>query len=304
MAAIAMTTMDGGGNVSVFRGLRDQLVARGHEVRLTVGPWGGDPDLDGDVVIVDLMLRRDVHDAVASAGVPTVALVHTMWSFVPSFEGTMFPAGYLDQLARFDRCLVFSIPELDGSTAVPDNVRFVGPAFEAVDDEPWSAPPPPVVVVSLGTTDMGEGPVLQKVLDACSGLDAQVVATVGPHLDPASFRAPDNAVVMPLRPHATLLPHAALFVGHAGHGGIMAALAHGVPIASIPLDRDQPHNASRVASVGAGVTIDPSAPTSAFRGAIDAALRDPALRDAAQRLAASVATLDGRPADEVEGLLG
>jgi UDP:flavonoid glycosyltransferase YjiC (YdhE family) len=270
---------------------------------LTVGPWGGPPQLDGDVVIVDVMLRADVHDAVAGFDGPTVALVHTLWSFVPSFEGTMFPPGYLDQLARFDRQLVFSLPELEGGVSLPDNVRHVGPAFELVDDEPWTPPPGPVVVVNLGTTDMGERPILQKVLDACAGLDVRVVATVGPHLDPSSFSVPPNAVVTPLRPHATLLPHADLFVGHAGHGGIMAALAHGVPMVLVPLDRDQPHNASRASAAGAAVIVDTGAPLPAYAGTIDAALRTPSLRDAAARLSQSIAALDGAPADEVESLL-
>ena len=303
MARIACTTMDGGGNVSVFRGLRDELAARGHDVRLTVGPWGGDVDLDGDVVVVDFMLRGDVHDAVASAGVPTVALVHTLWSFVPRFDGGMYPKGFLDQLARFDRIVVCTLPELDGSSGVPGNVRFVGPPAEVTVDEPWTPPAGPVVVVSLGTTDMGEGPTVQKVLDACAGIDAHVVATVGSHLDPSSFRVPANAEVVPLRPHATLLPHADLFVGHAGHGGIMAALRHGVPIVCVPLDRDQPANASRVAAVGAGVTVDTGAPLAALRGTIDAAMRDEGLRANARRLAADIAALDGAPADAVEALL-
>jgi len=109
--------------------------------------------------------------------------------------------------------------------------------------------------------------------------------------------------VTPLRAHATLLPHADLFVGHAGHGGLMAALAHGLPIVCIPLDRDQPHNASRIAAVGAGVIVDTGAPIAAHRGAIAAALVDERLRSAAQRLSASIAALEGAPADAVEALL-
>lgn len=37
MTRIACTTMPGAGNVNVFDGLRDQLVARGHDVQLTSG---------------------------------------------------------------------------------------------------------------------------------------------------------------------------------------------------------------------------------------------------------------------------
>lgn len=104
-------------------------------------------------------------------------------------------------------------------------------------------------------------------------LDVQVVATVGPHLDPSSFRVPANAVV------------------------------NGLPIVCVPLDRDQPHNASLVAAAGAGVVVNTGAPLAAYRGAIDAALRDAGVRAAAERLAGSIPAIEGAPADAVESLL-
>jgi UDP:flavonoid glycosyltransferase YjiC (YdhE family) len=81
-------------------------------------------------------------------------------------------------------------------------------------------------------------------------------------------RVPPNAQLLPLTRHAALLPHADLFIGHAGHGGIMAAMAFGVPMVCVPLDRDQPSNAARVEAVGAGRTVakdaDPATMASVF----------------------------------------
>ncbi len=109
-------------------------------------------------------------ESVLAAGVPAATVVHTLWSFVPSLEGSFAPAGYLDVLARFRRHLVVGVRDLDGGD-VPANVRHVGPVLEPEGpDAGWLPPARSLVVVSMGTTDMGEAPVLQRVLDALAGL--------------------------------------------------------------------------------------------------------------------------------------
>jgi hypothetical protein len=175
---VACTTWDGGGNVAVFRALTDRLRARGHEATVQMG-WDGPPAVDGDVLLVDHMLPIDVLRAARASGRPVAALVHTLWSFVPSLEGTFAPAGYLDALAALDRLLLCSARELDRGAAVPANATYVGPIIEPEGpDGGWSPPPRSLVVVSLGTTDMGEGPVLQRVLDGLAPLPVDVLATV------------------------------------------------------------------------------------------------------------------------------
>jgi MGT family glycosyltransferase len=301
---VACSTWPGGGNVAVFRALADQLRARGHEVTLECA-WPMPAPPDGDVLLLDHMAGVDDIEAAMATGRPVAAVVHTLWSFVPSLEGTWAPPGYLDALASLDRLLVFTARELDGSATVPANLRFVGPAIEPEGpDAGWQPPDRSLVVVSMGTTDMGEAPVLQRVLDALATAPVDVVVTVGSHIDAEALHVPANARVTGFVRHAALLPHADVFVGHGGHGGIMAALAFGVPIVTLPLDRDQPHNAARVEAVGAGRTVDKDADPTTIREAVEAVRTGERERIGAIRMANAIAEHRDAAVREVEALAG
>ena len=76
--------------------------------------------------------------------------------------------------------------------------------------------------------------------------------------------------------HAAVLPHAALLVTHAGLGSVVVALAHGVPMLCLPLDREQPENARAVEDLGAGRMLDPDADPATLRAAIEDLLVGPA----------------------------
>jgi MGT family glycosyltransferase len=161
-----------------------------------------------------------------------------------------------------------------------------------------------LVVVSLGTTDMGEGIVLQRVLDALSTLPVDVLATVGTHVDRDALRVPPNATVTGYVRHAAVLPHADVFVGHGGHGGIMAAFAFGVPVVSVPLDRDQPQNAARVEAVGAGRTVAKDATTADIRDVIESVRTGMREREGAIRMANAIAGYGHAPVEAIESLAG
>lgn len=288
--------------MAVFRCLARRLEQRGHEVSLQVG-WDQPPCLDGDVLLVDHMTPMAGLEAAAASGLPVASVVHTMWSFVPSLEGTFAPAGYLDVLSSLPRNLVFGVAELDGGP-FPDNVVHVGPLIEpAGDDVEWQPAGTPLVVVGLGTTPMGEVEVLQRLLDGLADVDVCVAATAGAHVNRTSLRIPPNATVDGFVQHSAMLPHADLFIGHAGHGGLMAALSFGVPIVSIPLDRDQPHNAARVDAVGAGRTVANDADPATIEAAVVAALSDAPQRAAAHTMAKAIAGYDGAAVAELESLL-
>jgi UDP:flavonoid glycosyltransferase YjiC (YdhE family) len=298
---IACSTWDGGGNVAVFRALKERLEARGHEVELQIG-WDRSPLLDGDVLLVDHMTTHAGLETVLASGRPAATVVHTLWSFVPELEGTFAPAGYLDVLARFGRNLVFSVRELDAGP-FPSNVRHVGPVLEPEGpDAGWRPPDRSLVVVSMGTTDLGEAPVLQRILDGLASSPVDVVATVGSHLERRALRIPANATVTGFVRHAALLPHADLFVGHGGHGGIMAAGAFGVPMVLVPLDRDQPHNAARAEAMEAARVVHRDAEPDAFRDAVEAVRTGERERLGAMRLANLIAGYGNAAADEVEAL--
>lgn len=299
---VACSTWDGGGNVAVFRALADRLRARGHDVALQVD-WRSPPLRDGDVVLVDHMTSLDGLDAVLASGRPCATLVHTLWSFVPRLEGSFAPAGYLDRLARFPANLVCSVRELDDVDGVPANVRWVGPVLEPEGpDAGWTPPARSLVVVSMGTTDLGEVPVLQRVLDALADEPVDVVATIGAHVPSGSLRVPANAEVRGFTRHSALLPHADVFVGHGGHGGIMAALAFGVPMVLVPLDRDQPHNAARAAAIGVARVVPKDADATAIRAAVQGTRTGTTERARAIDLANVIAGYGDAAVDAVEAL--
>jgi UDP:flavonoid glycosyltransferase YjiC (YdhE family) len=101
-----------------------------------------------------------------------------------------------------------------------------------------------------------------------------------------------------------LFPQASLLVGHGGHGTTLAALAHGVPVLVLPLDRtsDQPRIARAVARAGAGAKMSRRTDAATIRRAITRTLADHAMRDRARRLGDAIRTLDGpgRAADVLE----
>jgi hypothetical protein len=264
-------------------------------------------DAQPDVVVVDYMLPGALCGAEA-AGRPTGALVHTLYGALlaggaPSPMGMAASPAAVDEaraavglgpvpgfgglLDRCARVLVtcpasFDVPVL----SPPANLRYVGAALEGPGpDEAWAPPgglagDQPLVVVSLGTTPMGEGPVLQAALDALADAPVRVLAMPGPHLG-AGPRLPGNAVTTPYVRHAAVFPFADVVVTHAGLGTVLAGLAAGVPLVCVPLGREQPDNAAAVVRAGAGVTVASSAVAASLRAAVLGVLGDPAYRAAA-----------------------
>jgi MGT family glycosyltransferase len=283
-----------------------------------------------DLVVVDYM-QPAAMCGVEAAGLRVVALVHTLYAKVAVVEDSpMYMAmtddalatlradldlAHIDRLTdllgRAARALVlttraFDAPELD----TPANVCYVGPIVEeAGDDAGWSPPlahTRPLVLVGLGTTPMNEGPVLQTVLAALESLPVQVFVTIGAHLDRANFRIPENAVVAGFVQHAAVLPHAAMFLTHAGMGGIGAALSSGVPMLCIPLGREQPQNAARVEAMGAGRVLGVDATVADLRAAVTELLDDGRYRIVAEAAASEIRAIGSgtRAIEELETLMG
>ena len=206
-------------------------------------------------------------------------------------------ANVFEQVARSRKILVLTAPGYDFATraALPPNVVYVGPQL---DDPTWAAPwsPPwpagasePLVVVALGSTFQNQGQLTQRAIDALGGLPVRGLVTLGGVFAPSDFRTPPNVVAVGSAPHGAVLPLARAVVAHGGHGTVMKALAHGLPLLCVPLGRDQPDNAVRVAESGAGLRLPPTASVSAIRRSIARLLDEPAFARAAARLAAEIA---------------
>ena len=202
---------------------------------------------------------------------------------------------FYDQVLTAQLIVVLTSPTFDyAAPLVPDNVRYVGPVLdEPAWVQPLSLPEPddprPLVLVALSSTFQDQAALIQRIIDALSGLPVRAVVTTGPALDPARFSASESVRVVQSAPHGPLIDRAALVVTHCGHGTTLKSLAAGVPMVCIPMGRDQDDTAARVVHHGAGVRLPPRASTQQIRAAIQKVLANDEYRLAATRLADVIA---------------
>ena len=78
-------------------------------------------------------------------------------------------------------------------------------------------------------------------------------------------------------------------VTHAGQGTVIRALAAGVPLICLPMGRDQPENTVRVVARGAGIRLSSTDTVPQVSQAVQHVLADARFREAAQRLAHTMA---------------
>ena len=245
-----------------------------------------------DVVAVDCMLLG-VLAATQEAGFTSVSLFHTFHAY---FDGPWRrgPVGVLSRLrghrARqvWDACegsLVLSLRDLDPvGTRTTDRLTWTGPV---VDGAPALTVTPPRVLVSLSTTAFpGMASTLQRIIDALGTLQAEVVVTTGPSIDPSSLTAPSNTSVHRYVDHAELMPTCSVVVSHGGHATTMRALAHSLPVLVIPAHPllDQKMVGDSLTRAGAGLVLTRKATGQEFKQAVETLLSSPDHRAAAAAL--------------------
>ena len=159
------------------------------------------------------------------------------------------------------------------------------------------------VAVTLGTILPGRLEAMASILDGLARLDVEVVATVGPGLDPAELGPrPAGVRVERYLPMSRLLPTCDALVFHGGSGTMLAALADGLPLVLLPSQADQPENADRCEAAGVGIALPPGAQQADdVERAVDAVLSNPGYRDAAARVRAEIEGMPG-PADVLPAL--
>lgn len=153
-------------------------------------------------------------------------------------------------------------PELLDPSPFPTTVRFREPAAGTAAPLPdwWDGSDAPLVYLTFGTV-MGHmslaAGVYRTALDAVQHLDARVLLTVGRRFDPTGLGAvPGHVHVEPWVDQARVFAEADLVVCHGGSGTVFGALAAGLPMVIVPVFADQFENGRRVASGGAGVTVE------------------------------------------------
>jgi UDP:flavonoid glycosyltransferase YjiC (YdhE family) len=258
-----------------------------------------------DVVVADCMLPAALAAGLAT-GAPTVSLVHFLYG--PARRSMLRHGGgwTTDLAALEDTHRVLGLPPapgglaaweapelllvaaprwLDGNGVYPEHVVHAGPLGVRMRDAERSR-----VLLSFSTTPMhGQVAAIQRVLDAVAASGLEALLTLGPALDAAALRTPENVEVVAFADHDAVLPECRAVVTHGGLGTTLRALAHGVPLLLLPLGRDQHVNAARVAELGAGRALDPERPPADLRVALEALLGEPAPTHAAAGLAARIA---------------
>jgi UDP:flavonoid glycosyltransferase YjiC (YdhE family) len=213
---------------------------------------------------------------------------------LPPIDG---PRDILDVYHRADRRLIQTCEAFDFPiTPAPPNVRYVGPVLDEPDwtggwEDPWpEGDARPLVVASLSSTFQNQGDALRRIIEALGGLDVRGLVTLGPAMAGEAFDLPANVRTVESAPHGRVFPRAAAVVTHAGHGTVMRALSHGLPLVCVPMGRDQLDNATKVAARGAGLRLKPTARPARIRDAVRRVLDDDRYRSAARRLMERIAT--------------
>ena len=182
---------------------------------------------------------------------------------------------------------------------------FVGPMLEPADLR-WNPPDDrPVLLITLGSVYNDDPEFYRLCLQAFGDPDRHVVMAIGEHVDRAALGpVPTNFEVERWVPQVAILSVAEAFITHAGMGGTMEALAHGVPLIAVPQAVDQLEIGPLIARLGVGRHIPRDEVTvETLRAAADAVTSDPAVRQRVRDVQGEIRALGGASAaaDVVEG---
>jgi UDP:flavonoid glycosyltransferase YjiC (YdhE family) len=135
---------------------------------------------------------------------------------------------------------------------------------------------------------------ISRTLTALSPDCHRVLVTAG-MADISQVPVRGDAVLTPFVAHADVLPHASVTVTHAGHGTVIASLAHGVPLVALPNPAaDQPALAEQIERLGVGIALEGDTATpDQIAAAVHTLLNDDSYARNARRLAHTISALPG-----------
>jgi len=224
---------------------------------------------------------------------------------LPATELTFDEACYSPELVCASGVSALEYPR----TSPPEQVVFVGelsPPVSATQAMPewWDdviASATPIVHVTQGTQNVDPHDLIEPAVSALGRQQVELVISTGRRGEASlPFRVPPNARVADLVPYAALLPRTDVMITNGGWGGVLAALAHGVPLVVAGGDIDKPEIAARVAWAGAGVNLRTGRPSArAVLHAWREVSTDASYRANAERIGALLRQHDG-PREVVE----
>lgn len=285
-------------------------------------------DLHPDVLVIDCLLFNALSTAQALFR-PVAMVVHflaydvmddpgfwneDLWRLNPSREALGLPALAPEGAVRAlwvapDVALVLP-PRAWQPDDLPGNVRYVGPIAneprgDAVWDLPWPPDDPrPLVVISMSSTYMHQESALERLGEAASRLEANVVLSRARAIPADAIAIPASVEVREWLNFEVVLPHAAVLATHGGQATVSFGLVHGVPSLVLPLGRDQSSVGEHLEGSSAGRLLAPDASVDEIHAALLELLRDERYRTGAEALGASMRALgNGRVAiEELERL--
>ena len=168
-----------------------------------------------------------------------------------------------------------------GAVPPPKPFAYAGPLGDtptwakASPDLDLLDPDRPNILVSFSTTYQGQERAIDRSIGALSSLPVKGIVTLGPAIDPAGVRRAPNVTVVASADHDAIVPRCAAMICHGGHGTVLRPLMCGVPLVCLPMGRDQPENAQRIASRGAGLRLPRGAGAGRIRRAVSKLLASP-----------------------------
>ncbi|TLW91655.1 glycosyl transferase [Saccharomonospora piscinae] len=185
---------------------------------------------------------------------------------------------------------------------------FVGPSLDRRPHQgEWPESDRPLLLVSLGSAYTDRAEFYRACIEAFTGLDWQVVISIGRYVDPAEFgEVPPNIELHRWVPQLAVLSRASAFVTHAGMGGCSEGLYHEVPMVAVPQAVDQFFNAHCLVELGVGTQLSADEVTpEALREAVLSVAGSPVVAENLARHGAELREAGGAAAaaDIVERML-
>lgn len=209
----------------------------------------------------------------------------------------------LAHITQLPQCLDFP------RQALSHSFHYAGPLTDekarAAVEFPWEQlDGRPIVYASLGTAWKSGESTFRVIAEACSGLDVQLVISLGGRQEPESLQdLPGRPLIVKDAPQLELLRRAALVITHAGLNTALETLLQGKPMIAIPAVFDQPAVAARLVQAGVAIALPTERLSPGLvRSAVAKILGDPRYRAAAVKMQSNIRAVDGlkRAADVLE----
>jgi MGT family glycosyltransferase len=193
-------------------------------------------------------------------------------------------------------------------TTLPSCFHYTGPLYtpslQSVSFPFEQLTGQPLIYASMGTLQNRQQEIFHCIAEACVGLDAQLVISLGGGGSPESLQGlPGNPLVVGYAPQLELIKKAALTITHGGLNTVLESLSNQVPMVAIPIANDQPAVGARIAWTGTGEVVPLSRlSVSKLQTAIKRVLNEDSYKKNALRLQEAIRRAGGvsRAADIVQ----